>query len=288
MRSLLRFTTLLVAVVLLVPASGAAAKKRFSLGERTLKQGDHGRDVRLLQKYLTRAGLRTSVDGVFGSATTSSVRDFESVQRRPVDGKVTRNDVVVLKDVAINGGAVAAAAATGGALPKNQQLKNQQLKNQQLKNQQLKNQPPPTPAPLRLGPGMVATVGPDGLATAPALAPPVIRAMIDAGNRIATKPYIYGGGHGKWEDAGYDCSGSVSYALHGAGLLETSMPSGGFATWGDPGPGQWVTIYANGGHMYMVVAGLRFDTSGRASAGTRWQAEVRSVTGYAVRHPQGL
>ncbi|HUR85276.1 MAG TPA: peptidoglycan-binding domain-containing protein [Solirubrobacteraceae bacterium] len=260
-----------MAVVLLVPVSGASAKKRVNLGERTLREGDHGRDVKLLQKYLTRAGLRTQADGVFGSGTTQSVKGFETSQRRKVDGKVTRSDAIVLKDVAVNGGAVAAAAATGGALPK--------------------NMPPPEPVappPLQLGPGMVATVNPDGTATAPILAPPVIQAMINAGNQIATKPYIYGGGHGKWDDAGYDCSGSVSYALHGAGLLETAMPSGSFETWGDPGPGQWVTLYANGGHIYMTVAGLRFDTSGRSGTGTRWQTQMRSGKGYVVRHPPGL
>jgi hypothetical protein len=262
----------LMAVALLVPVPGAQAKRRsFDLGDRTLRQGDKGDDVRLLQKYLSRAGLHTDIDGAFGSGTKSSVRDFERAQRRQVDGTLSPDDAVVLKDVALNGGAVASAAATGGALPKSQPLP-----------------PPPPPPPLLLGPGMVATVNPDGTATAPALAPPVIQAMIDAGNRIATKPYIYGGGHGKWEDAGYDCSGSVSYALHGAGLLDTAMPSGSFETWGDEGPGQWVTLYANGGHMYAVIAGLRFDTSGRASAGTRWQADMRSGKGYEVRHPPGL
>lgn len=80
----------------------------------------------------------------------------------------------------------------------------------------------------------------------------------------------------------------MSYALHGAGLLDTSMASGGFTRWADPGPGQWITVYAHGGHMYMVVAGLRFDTSGRAGAGTRWQAEMRTTRGYSIRHPRGL
>ena len=80
----------------------------------------------------------------------------------------------------------------------------------------------------------------------------------------------------------------MSYALHGAGLLDQAMPSGNFETWGDDGPGQWVTIYANGGHMYAVIAGLRFDTSGRSGAGTRWQADMRSGKGYEVRHPPGL
>jgi hypothetical protein len=115
-----------------------------------------------------------------------------------------------------------------------------------------------------------------------------VKQIIAAGNAIAKKPYRYGGGHGKWRDTGYDCSGSVSYALHGAGLLKASMPSGGFMKWGEPGPGKWVTIYAHGGHMYMVVAGLRFDTSGRSKAGPRWQASSRSARGYTVVHPPGL
>ena len=272
MKSSYRLTMCLVAVVLLVPVQAASAKKRsFSLGERTLKQGDKGKDVRSLQRFLGRAGVETGVDGVFGSGTRRAVRAFEEAQRRTVDGVVTRDDVAVLKDVARNGGAVASAATTGGALPKNQ-----------------KPAAPPEPKPLALGPGMVATVGEDGLATAPALAPPVVQAVIAAGNKIATTPYIYGGGHGKWEDAGYDCSGSVSYALHGAGLLEQSMASGGFMNWGDPGPGQWITVYANPGHMYMVVAGLRFDTSGRARAGTRWQKDPRPTQRYTISHPPGL
>lgn len=188
--------------------------------------------MRALQGDLARAGVPTDVDGVFGPGTKRAVRAFERGQRRSVDGVVTRSDVTVLKYVARNGGAVASAATTGGALPRNQAPGK-----------------PAAPRPLALGPGMVATVGPDGYATAPALAPPAVQAVIAAGNKIAKTPYIYGGGHGDWEDAGYDCSGSVSYALHGGGLLEQSMPSGGFMSWGQPGAGQWITIYAHGGHM---------------------------------------
>jgi len=271
-KSLSRLTMCVLVVVLLVPVQAASAKKRsFSLGDRTLKQGHKGTDVRSLQRYLNRAGVEIDIDGVFGGGTKRAVRAFEDAQRQAVDGVVSRTDVAVLKDVAENGGAVASAATTGGALPKNRMPK-----------------APPAPKPLALGPGMMATVGADGLAIAPALAPPVVQAVIAAGNKIATMPYIYGGGHGRWEDAGYDCSGSVSYALHGAGLLETAMPSGSFTSWGEPGPGQWITLYANGGHIYMTVAGLRFDTSGRTRNGTRWQADQRSGSGYTVVHPPGL
>ena len=273
MKPLFRLTMFVVVVLLLVPVQ-ASGKRSYKLGDRTLRQGHTGKDVRSLQRYLNRTGIETTADGVFGGGTKRSVRAFERAQRRKVDGVVTRVDVAVIKDVARNGGAVASASSTGGALPKNQKLR----------------LPKPTvaPAPAALGPGMTATVDGNGFAVAPAAAPPVVQAVIAAGNKIAHKPYIYGGGHGRWEDAGYDCSGSVSYALHGAGLLEQSMPSGGFMNWGDAGPGQWITIYANGGHMYMVVAGLRFDTSGRTRAGTRWQADMRPTSGYAVRHPQGL
>jgi hypothetical protein len=133
-----------------------------------------------------------------------------------------------------------------------------------------------------------AVVGPDGLAVAPTDAPPLVQAIIEAGNRIAKKPYKYGGGHGKWEDTGYDCSGSMSYAFHGAGMLDEALDSTGFESWGEAGKGTWVTIYAKSSHAFMVVAGLRFDTSGRATQGTRWQADMRSSAGYVVRHPEGL
>ena len=262
-----------VFVMLLVPAASVAAKKNWHLGDRTLREGDAGHDVKVLQNFLSRAGIRIGQDGEFGKGTTRAVRAFERFQQRSVDGVVTRLDVLVLRDVVTNGGAVAKAAGTGGALPKN--LAPPKLA-------------PETPPPVKLGPGMKATVGSDGLAVVPILAPPIVQQVIIAGNKIATKPYIYGGGHGKWEDAGYDCSGSVSYALHGAGLLEDSMPSGGFMSWGDPGPGQWITLYANSGHIFMTVAGLRFDTSGRSSAGSRWQSDMRSSRGYTVVHPPGF
>jgi peptidoglycan hydrolase-like protein with peptidoglycan-binding domain len=273
-KSWMRLALLFLAAVLLVPAQGFAAKRNWHLGDRTLKEGLEGHDVKVLQNFLTRAGMRVAQDGVFGPGTTKAVKAFERFQQRSVDGKVTRLDVLVLTDVVKNGGAVAKAALTGGAIPKNAA------------------KPPPlvpdVPPPLPLGPGMKATMTADGFAIAPALAPPAVQLAIAAGNKIAKLPYIYGGGHGKWEDAGYDCSGSVSYALHGGGILDASMASGDFMNWGDPGPGQWITLYANGGHIYAVIAGLRFDTSGKSASGSRWQTAMRSGKGYAVRHPVGL
>jgi cell wall-associated NlpC family hydrolase len=133
-----------------------------------------------------------------------------------------------------------------------------------------------------------AYVDDDGLAVAPASAPEEVQEIIEAGNKIATKPYRYGGGHGRWRDSGYDCSGSVSYALHGASLLDTPLDSTGFMSWGERGEGEWVTVYANPGHAYMIVAGLRFDTSASKRSGSRWSETTRSSRGYRVRHPEGL
>ena len=112
--------------------------------------------------------------------------------------------------------------------------------------------------------------------------------LIRAANRIATKPYRYGGGHGSYQDSGYDCSGSISYALHYAGLLRTPLDSSGFMSYGRPGRGRRVTIYANPGHAYMVVDGRRFDTSAIRETGSRWTSTHRSSSGYTVRHPPGL
>ena len=146
-------------------------------------------------------------------------------------------------------------------------------------------------AALRRAPtnaGGQAVLQPDGTASPPIEAPSVVQEVIHAGNMISNSPYKWGGGHGRWLDNGYDCSGSVSFALFAGGLLANPLTSGGFTNWGEPGPGRWITIYANGGHIFMVVAGLRFDTSGRTRLGSRWQPEMRSGAGYAVRHPPGL
>ncbi|MEA2357087.1 MAG: peptidoglycan DL-endopeptidase RipB [Solirubrobacteraceae bacterium] len=133
----------------------------------------------------------------------------------------------------------------------------------------------------------------EGLATIPPSAPARVAAIIRAGNSVARKPYVYGGGHGRvagetFIDSAYDCSGSVSFALAAAGLVDSPMDSTALSRYGRPGPGRWVTIYANGGHAWMTVAGLRFDTSGRAERGSRWQSAQRGTVGFTVRHPPGL
>jgi hypothetical protein len=144
------------------------------------------------------------------------------------------------------------------------------------------------PAPAPVVPGATATLVGER-AIAPASAPPAVKQVIAAANRIRSTPYIWGGGHGRWWDKGYDCSGAVSYALHGAALLEAPLVSGSFTTWGEPGPGSWITIYANRQHVYAVIAGLRWDTGGDVPGvtGPRWHAEPPYPKGFVVRHPAG-
>jgi hypothetical protein len=136
--------------------------------------------------------------------------------------------------------------------------------------------------------GATAALTRDGLAIAPLGAPAIVQAVIQAGNQIARLPYRYGGGHATWVDTAYDCSASISFAFAAAGLISAPMVSGQLARWGEPGPGRWITVYANGGHTFMLVAGLRFDTSGLRASGSRWQASARPAGGFAVRHPMGL
>ncbi len=127
-----------------------------------------------------------------------------------------------------------------------------------------------------------------GMVQPPPGAPAAVREVIAAGNAIATLPYVYGGGHASFHADGYDCSGSVSYALAAAGLVTAPMVSGDFETWGDPGPGRWITVYANAGHVWMEVAGWRFDTVALAEGGTRWSRGGGEFAGFVVRHPPGL
>jgi cell wall-associated NlpC family hydrolase len=216
-----------------------------------------GTDVRVLQDFLTKVGVRTTVDGQYGPGTASRVRSWERKSSLPVNGKVTRADAATLRGQVIQN--ATALQNTGGTQP------------------------------VAAAPTANATLGSDGLAVAPAGAPPEVAAVIAAANRIVGKPYKYGGGHGDWEDSGYDCSGSESYALHGADLVSRPMDSTEFMSYGEAGPGQWITSYANSGHSYLVVAGLRFDTGyNGGGSGPKWSAEMRPSDGYTVRHPEGF
>lgn len=216
------------------------------MGDRVLRLGLWGHDVRVLQDYLTLAGFQTSVDGHFGASTKRNLVAFQGSHQLAPNGVLTFSVSQALRAVVASG--LAADAPTEKA-----------------------------------------TLTPDGLAIAPADAPASVKGVIAAANRIAFKPYIYGGGHGSFNAAGYDCSGSVSYALHGGHLLSSPEDSGTLESYGSAGPGQWITIWANGGHTYMYVAGLRFDTSAQSSTGgSRWTRQSRSSAGYVERHPTGL
>ena len=150
------------------------------------------------------------------------------------------------------------------------------------------------PAPGADGPVVAGTRAKliDGVAHAPALAPPAVQAAVWAANQIVGKPYRWGGGHGKWNDSGYDCSGAVSFALHGGELLDSPLDSGSFMRWGRRGKGDWITVYTNPGHAYAVIAGLRLDTSAvndRAGRkGPQWRPRARPSRGFRARHPEGL
>ena len=142
--------------------------------------------------------------------------------------------------------------------------------------------------------GTTAVRLPNGLAAAPTLAPAEVQEVIWAANEIVGKPYVYGGGHNRtFKSSGYDCSGTVSYALNGAGLLKSPLDSGSFMRWGKAKKGDWITVYANSGHAYAVIAGLRLDTSAAGETassgkGPRWRSNARRQSGFVARHPKGL
>jgi peptidoglycan hydrolase-like protein with peptidoglycan-binding domain len=247
-RSLARACALMTTTLLaFAPAASA------SFGDRPLRVGAHGHDVRVLQSWLDHLGAHTSIDGRFGRGTARAVRAFERREGIRVDGVVSRSEARRLR--ARIESAVGGAAAPG----------------------------PETPV-------TPATIGPDGrTAIAPAGAPAAVAQVIAAANEITRTHYRYGGGHARgFDDTAFDCSGAVSHALHGAGLVTTPLDSTQFERWGGAGRGRWITVYANAGHAYMVVAGLRFDTSGPGESGPRWRLQARSSAGFVARHPAGL
>jgi peptidoglycan hydrolase-like protein with peptidoglycan-binding domain len=275
-----------LAVAALLLAPGAAHAK-------PLKRGSEGPRVVQLQRWLGIAA-----DGIFGSGTRRAVKRFQRSHGLAADGIVGPVTWSTLKR-----GHARKASNSGGGKRSAVVLLQRELG---------------IGADGIFGPATEAAVkrfqrsrgltadGIVGPATWSALGHPgrsailkrrrggrsggvdVVARVVRAANRIQSKPYKYGGGHGRWNDSGYDCSGSVSYALHGAGLLSSPLTSSGFMRWGAPGRGRRITVYASPSHVYMVVDGRRFDTTGRHESGSRWQPSDRSSAGYVVRHPPGL
>jgi peptidoglycan hydrolase-like protein with peptidoglycan-binding domain len=237
-----------------IGSAGASTGGSRHLGDRVLRRGMRGHDVRVLQAYLTIVGFPTTVDGVFGSQTKRGVIAFQRSHGFAPTGVVTRAVELSLR-------AAVARFERRGAVGRTR-------------------------------------INPNGTATAPANAPPVVKAVVAAANRIIHKPYRVGGGHGRWNDSAYDCSGAVSFALHGGGLLSSPEDSTGFESYGSRGPGRWITIYADAGHAFMVVAGRAFDTANfggpniPAGSGPRWRwnptGNLADGGNYVVRHPPRL
>jgi peptidoglycan hydrolase-like protein with peptidoglycan-binding domain len=222
------------------------------MGERVLRYGDRGHDVRVLQDFLTRAGYKTTITGYFGPGTKRHVIKFQEAQGFNPDGVVTIPVEKRLRKV------VAYKESPHGRL----------------------------------------RINSDGTGTAPFNSPRSVLKMVAAANQIHTKPYCYAGGHGSWNDSCYDCSGSVSFVLHAAGMLSYPEDSTELESFGSPGKGKWVTIYANANHTWIVIAGRAFDTAhygGPAipgGSGPRWlydpTGNLQDGQSYVVRHPTGL
>jgi Putative peptidoglycan binding domain len=285
--------------VLALGAGGAATAVA-----KPLKRGSRGHRVALVQRALGQAS-----DGIYGPGTKRAVRRFQRRHGlRPADGIVgpatwqalkatgrlgshhrhrgggggrvrSRGGKVTLLQLALGIGADGVfGAQTSRAVRRFQRAHG-------------------LTADGMVGPATWAALGHPGIRTVlrrpgggrhGSGVPGTIFRVIAAGNRIASLPYRFGGGHGSFHDAGYDCSGSVSYALHGGGLLHRPLDSSELMHWGSAGPGRYITVYANPGHAFLVVRGRRFDTTGATAAGTRWQADMRSTAGYVARHPAGM
>jgi peptidoglycan hydrolase-like protein with peptidoglycan-binding domain len=280
----------LVACLAAITLLGAAGTAQAAV----LKRGSHGPRVAKVQRWL---GL--TPDRIFGSATKRAVKRFQRRHGLTADGIVGPATWSALRSAHARRASHSSGGSRTGAVRQLQRALG-------------------IAADGIFGPGTEAAVkafqrrhgltadGIVGPATWSALGHPgrsivlkrrgaggghrsgVVARVIRAANRIATTPYKYGGGHGSWHDTGYDCSGSVSYALHGGGLLSSSLDSSGLMHWGAPGKGRHITVYANPGHAFMVINGRRYDTTGRGATGTRWQPSMRSTSGYVARHPPGL
>ena len=222
----------LVAALTAVPAM--AATKRY--GTRTLRMGMQGKDVKTMQKYLTKVGLKPTADGEFGSGTKKKAKRFEKRYHQTVNGVLSKKEQRVLKQSALG-------TSTDAASPDPEPTT------------------PTTSTSRARRPRSTPTARPPRRPTRP----PAVKASSPPATRSPRRPTSTAAATASGRTRGYDCSGSVSYALHGGACSSSSMASGGFENWGEPGRGSWITIYANGGHVYMTVAGLRFDTSGQVA-----------------------
>jgi peptidoglycan hydrolase-like protein with peptidoglycan-binding domain len=232
---------------------GAAVR----LGDRVLRHGMHGTDVRELQSALRRLGYRVRVSGRFDRLTERKVKRFQRAHSLRPDGIAGRRTIAALMSPGGSDSLGSPAARAGD---------------------------PTLAAPLPN-----AQLAADGrTAIPPVSAPDPVKNAIYAANQLTLDPYRYGGGHRSFSDTAYDCSGAVSYALHGAGLLTSPLDSSGLMRWAMSGRGSWITVYTNPGHAYVVIAGLRFDTAGPGESGPRWRLAPRSSRGFRARHPENL
>jgi peptidoglycan hydrolase-like protein with peptidoglycan-binding domain len=272
---------------------------------KALKKGSRGKRVRQLQR-----ALGIPADGIFGKGTRRAVRRYQRRHGLVADGIAGRQTLASLgvgspsarrggksrsRRASSRGGGVRelqralGVPADGAFGPQTQRAVKRYQRRHGLTADGVVG--PQTRAALGIGPGSALkrkARGGSGRSGGGGRKGRVIDAVIRAGSRIATAPYRYGGGHGSFSDSGYDCSGSISYALHGGGLLRSPLDSTGFMSYGRPGPGRHITVYANAGHAYMVIRGRRFDTSARSETGSRWTTEMRSPAGYVARHPAGF
>jgi len=289
----------LLAAALLAPAAAPAPASALP----TLHHGDRGRSVKRLQH-----ALHLRADGVFGRGTVRAVKRFQRRHGLHADGVVGAGTWRMLRRSLHRGHAV--VRSTGHVTGRGGSVR--------VLQRRLGIAPdgvfgPGTARAVRrfqrrhglhadgvVGPATWAALGIGG--PRPVLqrahlrrgsparrgVPGAVARAIAAANRIAGRPYRFGGGHRSFSDSGYDCSGSVSYVLHGAGRLGSPLDSSALMSYGAPGRGRWITVYANPGHAYMVIRGRRYDTTGRSQTGSRWQPADRSSAGYVVRHPPGL
>jgi peptidoglycan hydrolase-like protein with peptidoglycan-binding domain len=289
-----RLLTVVLACALLCTADAQALP--------TLHHGDRGPTVRKLQRALHLAD-----DGVFGRTTLHAVRRFQRRHGLAADGVVGAGTWRMLRR-SLHRRTRVAASAGGTVRTRGASVR---LLQRQLGVAADGVFGPGTARAVRafqrahgltadgvVGPATWSALGIGGAhpvlkrghlrAARPGGPPRAIMRAIAAANRIAALPYRYGGGHRSFHDSGYDCSGSVSYVLHAAGRLGRPLDSGELMSWGSPGRGRWITVYANAGHAYMVINGHRYDTTGRGDTGSRWQRVDRSSAGYVARHPPGL